>query len=535
MRPFARLGIALLVGAGHAGRAEADIFGYYPDATLTLGGSFDPLNLPRVTPDCFKADTEIPVDGFGHTSVSSDIRFSIRQVKDLRELQSLLRISSSMSAQYDVFSTDATSSGASESSSYTQTLSWVLVASTDFGRYRAENLRLSEEAAHLARSNLSNFVDRCGTDVVLQVKRGISVAVIFTLNTSSSSNSDTLQSQFNIGVGGDMWGVGASGGTTSAFHEAISHGDLALNVVAIGGNGASALGDLVDKLHDQDTVNGMKAVMSNYIKQLGPEKSAITQYQTGSISQFVPELLVPDFSVYNRIIEEYHFALVQNTSWLLKFRDYLSGADDYTEKSVGQIRKAYDLANSRTLQIANAARDCRDGKVDLVKALAKPSTTGTHGTGRTEKEQTVRAVEDNLKLDLLQITGKASSESKQVAYLLRGLPDRAKNRCQFDLEWLDFTSFTKLPSYPFSDPVIWSDPLAHAPADFVYANVEGGGIKSARLVDGGSRRDLVVFRRKAGDVFEGLWDRSSDPAVKMVDLIVVTRTGKEFRFSAVRS
>ena len=144
-----------------------------------------------------------------------------------------------------------------------------------------------------------------------------------------------------------------------------------------------ALGDLADKLHDRDTVNGMRAVMSNYIKRLWPENGTITEHQTGSISQFVPELLIPDFAIYNRII-----ASITSPSSRTRVgcsnSDYLSGADDYTEKSAVLRRDASLVGAKRRLATAAGTNLGVIGRFERVGAAGR-SKSGDSGCPRLRR------------------------------------------------------------------------------------------------------------------------------------------------------
>jgi hypothetical protein len=515
--------IFLVILLGSCNSARSDILYYYPDATLRLGGTFDPLDLTKATPDCFQSDGEHSMDSSGVKAVSSEVNFTIKQVKDSRELQSLLKISSSMAGHFEIFSMDSSGDGTSKVDDYAESTSWVLMASSDFGRYRAINLRPNKAVIDLAKSDLNSVVARCGTDVVMQIKRGVSIAVIFTLNNSRLDHTEDYANDFNVGIGGDMFGFGGGGGSSGSLQSAITHGDLSLNVVGIGGDGASGLADLVTALKDQHTVDGVKAVLQTYVKTLTAESAAVTEYQTGSISQFLPNMALPEFTLYNRMIAEYYFALARNGAWRKILRDWLSGADGFESKVIANVRSAFDLTRKRSFDIASAARDCRDSYGGLLRRVVR--------SGDRSLIETIEARQNaELRQAKLGKSIEASSLLNSAAITLKRAGVTSKP-CEFDDSWLDFSKFAALPQYPFDEVTIWSDPLGQSPSNFLYGRVKGKSVESVKFVNRQNNKDIVAFK-SSGDTYEGLWDLTIDKSVGAIDMLVITTTGHRFAIRA---
>jgi hypothetical protein len=326
---------------------------------------------------------------------------------------------------------------------------------------------------------------------------------------------------------------------SSSLTEVINHGDLDLNIVGAGGAGASGLSSLVTELKDSKSIEATKTVLASYIRTLNPETAAITEYQTGPISAFAPELKSPEFSLFNQIITEYFFAWQLNATWLNRVRDYLAGLSDVDPTDRQVVERAYQTIRKRTFAVTAEARRCRDKYQELVSSL----TRGTRATSPTQTRRFVDAINSQLSSELKSVrTSEKTPDfvaSVAITNAIASFGNEAvtatKQKCSFDTDWLNFSEFSSLPLYPFNDPIVWSDPLGQSPLNFLYARVEGKAIVSARFYNPQSHKDIVVFSPPAsGAKFEGLLDLSSDPSNRPIDLVVETKSGRRFTFPAWR-
>ena len=313
--------IILLIFAEDAVRA--DVFTYHPLSILRLGGTFDPYDLTRPRPDCLSDSEEIPADGQNGSPVTPDLKFFIRQVTDRRELNSILSQSISVSGHYSFFSGDGSFAQQDEIHSVSDSLSWVLSLTARYGKYRLKKATLGDEARVLANKDLLQLINRCGSSVVLQVTRGISAAVVVTIQGNQTTEKETSQAKASAKAAGDMWSASASAGDDKSLEKALTSGQATIQLQISGGAGMPGLSGPMNELKAASSINDIKVVLEKYVVGWDSVRCSL-EYETTSISDLVPELALPDFATYQELIGEYFLAMQENKYFNHKVLTFLS-------------------------------------------------------------------------------------------------------------------------------------------------------------------------------------------------------------------
>src|SRR5262245_20255815 len=95
---------------------NAAVYQYHPNAVVTLGSTFDPVDLSAAHRDCIEYDYEYSLDAArdqavppppGNSVYSGETAFSITQLRSQRDLYTYLHISAAVSGYYAMFSAGA--------------------------------------------------------------------------------------------------------------------------------------------------------------------------------------------------------------------------------------------------------------------------------------------------------------------------------------------------------------------------------------------------------------------------------------------
>jgi hypothetical protein len=550
--------IIFLIFAGNAVRA--DVFTYHPLSTLRLGGTFDPYDLTRPRPDCLSDSEEISADGQNGSPVTPDLKFFIRQVTDRRELNSILSQSISVSGHYSFFSGDGSFAQQDEIHSVSDSLSWVLSLTARYGKYRLKKVTLGDETRALANKDLLQLINRCGSSVVLQVTRGISAAVVVTIQGNQRTERETSQAKASAKAAGDMWSASASAGDDKSLEQALTSGQATIQLQISGGAGMPGLSGLITSLKAASSINDIKVVLERYVVGMGPASAVPLEYETTSISDLVPELALPDFATYQELIGEYFLALQENKYFNHKVLTFLSQSADF-DPSMPEIAKAVaQLTKIRANfgEIAKSAKACRRAFEDLLQELLEaqqPAVVGRvrsrqtlirafrlFNDGATDLVSASRAQYElpdirNANQTVVKLTSTRDADLRSIfgpphePDLLNSAAD-----CKFDPAWLDFAAFPQLPAYPFRYTT-FSDPLGQAPNNFLYFNVATNPrVESVRLIGGSETAPAtlqIVPQNPAGD-WIGMIDLADPQSVRPVSAVVKMKSSMEYTISLVR-
>lgn len=521
MKSFGRIVLYTFLSVGALSRAHADILAYHPSSTLRLGGTFDPIDLTDVKPPCIVHDGEVPVDGMGETAVSPKMTFFIRQITDFREFYSYMSLSASVSGHYKAFSAGGSFSQEEENFSSSDSFSWVMGVSALYGRYRVENPRLTADAQRLAeRGELIQFARRCGTQLVTQTSRGINAAVVFTIKNMTERNRSSLTASFNASFGGGLWGVDAGADFEKQVRSLIETGQITLDIRTIGGPGAAELASIIKDL-DKANIGKVRDALSRYVAKQGPEGSVPIEFQSGSLSAFVPALGDPDRTAYLVTIGELFVAHQENAYMLRKYRQFLQSSEDFnpTDPALEQAVKNIVLFQSRLGEIQRAAIACRS----VMESVQEKRLASRYRNGRREPvvDSDVSRRAERLLAERMRYMNEISKSasvspdktmlsSAKMASVLQSLPKEfvPENKqdleeCSIDPRWFEFSGFPQLPSFPFTYDA-WDNPLEQSPDHYVYTKVSGSNVEAARLVDGANNVLRLLKRDSDSGPFSGM-------------------------------
>jgi hypothetical protein len=351
------------------GDALAATYSYHPNTVVSLGATFDPVDLSKAYRRCLEYDFEYSIDAtepgaepkpIDKIEYSGETSFSIAQVRSTRDLYSYLHISAAVSGHYGLFSGGASFELEDEKRFHEDSFSWVLKAETNYGRFGMHKPRLAEFAQRLARQNPAEFWGACGHEFVAQTNRAVLAAAVYTIRNMSQEARHRVEASFNASVGGGMWGVGGGGSYKEFMRTASSLGVIELNIYVVGGPGVTTLADVALDQNTSD-ITATKRLLVDYIKSQKVTASVPTRYTTGPLAAFVPSLANINFDHYLKTIEELYFLYQDVRGRAARVRDHVLKSGDYVA-SPGDIQKW--TANLSTLDriaesLVEAARKCR--------------------------------------------------------------------------------------------------------------------------------------------------------------------------------
>lgn len=265
----------------HSGESRAAVYEYHPSSPFHIAGGFDPLKPFELTLPCVDYDSIVNIDTEGAVKT----RFTLSLVKSREELYKHLQVSASLSAHYYFFGGGAGFELDEENSFHADSLTWIVKAGSDYGRYLLKNPRLNPQAqGFLDRGEHDMFAKRCGSEAVLEERRGAMIASIFTLENLSSENKRRLSTSFKGGFDLGFFDISLSTEYKDFYKFATTMGKMKLDVYALGGTGVTAFKELVQaKPYDLQKVG---SVLAEYTGSLTPQKAVPTEYMTASMERF---------------------------------------------------------------------------------------------------------------------------------------------------------------------------------------------------------------------------------------------------------
>lgn len=334
--------------------AKGAVYEYHPSSPLHIAGGFDPLNPFELTLPCVEYDSIQNVDTEGAVKT----RFTLSLVKSREELYKHLQVSASLSANYYFYSGGGGFEMDDESSFHADSLTWIVKAGSDYGRYLLKNPRLSTLAqGFIDRGEHDEFARRCGTEAVLEQRKGAMIASIFTLENLSSENKHRLQASFKGGADLGFFDISMTTEYKDFYRFATTMGKMKLDVFAIGGNGVTALKDLVQaKPYDLQKVG---SILGDYTGSLTPEKAVPREYITASMQKFGWKGNSLGAIHRNTILSILYTQYKDNESVAKRIDRLLRDQSaSLTEPVIKKYREQYDEYMSSLVTLRNAAIVC---------------------------------------------------------------------------------------------------------------------------------------------------------------------------------
>jgi hypothetical protein len=265
----------------------ADVLQHHPSSPAHLGSGYSGKDPFRPYAQCIEIGSVKNIDSQRGAAESS---FNIRLIRERKDLYDALNVSASIEAQATFFSANASVSFDKEVAFSSDSLVWVAVAKTTYGRYVMANPGLKEPAKNLLATP-SDFENQCGPEYIAQESRGALVAVIFTVNNVSSSE----KQQLVTAAGGSYGVVTASASYNNLIKKAVEQHQVNISFYARGGPGLKELAPLaaVDA-----NFAAVQKVTSDYIAKITPRNAQPLEYLTAPMSNFGynGRANVPDFN-----------------------------------------------------------------------------------------------------------------------------------------------------------------------------------------------------------------------------------------------
>ncbi len=279
--------------------ASATTYQYYPEGTMTLGGSFSPLYPNRAYPTCL--DFEASNRSIDHGAPST--QFTASEIKSRKELYHQLHIDANLSAS-GFFGSGSASFNLDEKYHFESDDDYfTLRAYSDYGRFSIANPHLTPEAQAL-RKDPKAFSERCGSEFVEQERRVAQLVAVYSFQHLSEYQEKRVTAALNASFSGVTLG-GHFDETNKSTTEQMH---LSVDIYAIGGGGIKLLASVA-------TTTGLanlREILEKYIAQLGPEQAAPMEFVTGSWESFGVDVPLESMEIRNAVLPELYFSYREN-------------------------------------------------------------------------------------------------------------------------------------------------------------------------------------------------------------------------------
>jgi hypothetical protein len=355
--------------------AQEEYYSYHPQSVMTLGAGFSPNNLSAVKiPSCIDY-TEKREPGTLKTHFSSAI------VRNESQLKQALNIDIRTDASYLTFSGGTTFSYDYSSLFTSDSLSMVIIATSEYGRILLKKADLIQRAQKLIEENKNTeFEDVCGSRYVSMVRIGASVAAIITISDASQD----IRSKITAGLRGHGgWGP-VSGSVKADFQseleQASKSGRVDVQVVATGGSGFGSLGPLVKSLSaDKDSLKKIQNALGDYLKEFTFENAVSIGFHTSSMTNF--GWRQPRERLWTSIRERKLIALTERyreiSHRLDEVKGYIREASPIPqpaeEKKLQELNKAAELYETYLDKLEDVHNACKDVRSNNLAACELPS------------------------------------------------------------------------------------------------------------------------------------------------------------------
>ena len=305
----------------------AEVFEYHPSSPLYLSGGFHINQMSKAYPSCIDHTGDVRV-GPDVSNVNYqpglsaaqriasegvapppaiDTRYTVSLVQSTSDLYKQLNIDASISARFAF-------GGGSGSYSLERALGiqqddvvWVVKGISDYGRWTLRNVSLKP---HLEQVEEGEFRERCGTHFVLQERRQAMVAAVYIAHNVDRQERENLEMSFSANASFFGGEYSASFNMREFYEYASSVASVTVNFYALGGEGISKLGPLVDPTDSSSVSQNNEKIYQDfdvardtirkYLEKLTIHNSVPTEFVTASFSTLKPDVRfnVPDFQNY---------------------------------------------------------------------------------------------------------------------------------------------------------------------------------------------------------------------------------------------
>lgn len=344
---------SLLIYITGISAAFAAEYGYHPSTPFRLGAGLNPSDPLEAYPVCFDHEIE-PVPG---TSGSSLFRLTLLESR--RDFLREMSLSASMSGQYKFFSGGASVALDEGYSFSSDSLTWTVYLTADFGRQALKNETPNAVSkALLDAGEHEEFATRCGTELVVQERRTALVAAVFSVSNLSESRRRSLAASLNASASAGIWSAAVSANYSEFVSQAAQTSQINLSVVTIGGPGGSNLANLIK---DYGDLSEITAVLSEYAKSFTFENAVSSSFLTASMERYGWNGEIVDLDEVNFSLGEYYYRFQEIQDTKSRAEELLKSHESkLSAAQKAELRSVADNSLGILSDITKAARNCRD-------------------------------------------------------------------------------------------------------------------------------------------------------------------------------
>lgn len=346
-----RILLATLCSVALFGNAEAENYGYIPDASVYLSSGFDPLYPQRSFPQCIASTAECQLGALGAnvclsstTAQASEpdhkfgvtTNFTMKQITSKYEFYKEVNISLSLSGSYGPFSASGSFSSFDMDEVKEDSLTWMILAKSNYGSFGIQKPVLNAETSPLKGLELLN---KCGVSYISQVDRGVIAAAVFSVYNLDEKHRHEMSAKLSAGFSAGF-SLSGSGSYAEVVKEAMSYGSMSLHVYTIGGEAAPGLSDIIKK--NPTDLDAIKETLSTYVSRQDKSRAAIIGFRTTGFGKLVNNASIdPDQSNYAYYLEEanrFRLRLLDGVAHVTKLLENQADFDDNSVKNAKMLR-----------------------------------------------------------------------------------------------------------------------------------------------------------------------------------------------------
>ncbi|WP_437919672.1 hypothetical protein [Sphingobacterium sp. LRF_L2] len=327
----ASLLVYLFLGCSIAAYTQND-YQYNPIGSFRLGFGFSKEDYTKsypISPFTFEEQTP--------NKSASNFLFNTELVYDEKTLRDYLHFDLKVASKALKYSANAKVNVDIEKKFSLNSLNILLEATTEFGKTVLNNVKLTSEAERLLNdpSDLGHkrFIAKYGTNFVSEVRNGVSVFTLITINNVSNE----FRREYGLKASGSLK-LGLAKTTMSTnlnkeIYQASKSNRIQYKVWGAGGEGIAGLADIFKNLNkDSDCLEIVRNVLTEYIKTLNFSQSSAIGFKTASYSVLGLDAKDPwteeNEDRITEIYNEYHRVKAINK----KISDMLSPEDIYFQE-----------------------------------------------------------------------------------------------------------------------------------------------------------------------------------------------------------
>jgi len=261
--------------------ADPQVYGYHTDSSLALGRTFSPEDITKVKFACIEFESQSldagpPSTRLVMTFVENTKQLSQASKEEIKADVNLAKIKASGSQ--------------TNNSSYledTRSITLVLTATTDFGRWSLKSSAKLTPAAQAVLANPKQFEELCGSRYVALERRGASAYASITISNVSSEFKNSVTSGVHYGIGVPTLGASASAAFNTEIRRAYKQNRLRTHVDGTGGGGLGALRAVISGAGAKtNPIAEMAAGLADYVGSFTKDNAAPYEYTVASLKQF---------------------------------------------------------------------------------------------------------------------------------------------------------------------------------------------------------------------------------------------------------